>query len=75
MQNSEPHYPNVMPVPTRDDGPGIMRSANGGKTFLSIHGPKSNYHPGGFVYGIKRDKLSPVILCVFRLGKMLIQKK
>jgi hypothetical protein len=47
----EPNYPNVMLMSTRDGGQGIMRSANGGETWISIHGSHNNYHPRGFIYG------------------------
>ena len=47
----EPNYPNVMLMSTRDGGQGIMRSANSGETWVSIHGSHNNYHPRGFVYG------------------------
>ena len=47
----EPNYPNVMLMSTRDGGQGIMRSADGGENWVSIHGTHNNYHPRGFVYG------------------------
>ena len=47
----EPNYPNVMLMSTRDGGQGIMRSADGGKTWISIHDSHNSYHPRGFVYG------------------------
>ncbi|MCF6269799.1 MAG: hypothetical protein L3J41_08820 [Melioribacteraceae bacterium] len=47
----EPNYPNVMLMATRDGGQGIMRSSDGGKTWISIHGSHQNYQPRGFVYG------------------------
>ncbi len=47
----EPNYPNVMLMSTRDGGQGIMRSGDGGKTWISIHGSHRNYRPRGFVYG------------------------
>jgi photosystem II stability/assembly factor-like uncharacterized protein len=47
----EPNYPKVMLMSTRDGGQGIMRSANGGEAWISIHDSHNNYHPRGFVYG------------------------
>ncbi len=47
----EPNFPNVMLMSTRDGGQGIMRSADGGKSWVSIHGNHNNYHPRGFIYG------------------------
>jgi len=47
----EPNYPDVMLMSTRDGGEGIMRSNDGGKTWISIHDSHDNYHPRGFVYG------------------------
>jgi len=47
----EPNYPDVMLMSTRDGGQGIMRSNDGGKTWISIHDSHDNYHPRGFVYG------------------------
>ncbi len=47
----EPNYPNVMLMSTRDGGQGIMRSSDGGESWISIHGNHQNYHPRGFIYG------------------------
>jgi photosystem II stability/assembly factor-like uncharacterized protein len=47
----EPNYPNVMLMSTRDGGEGIMRSLDGGESWISIHNSHDNYHPRGFVYG------------------------
>ncbi len=47
----EPNYPNVMLMSTRDGGEGIMRSMDGGESWLSIHNSHDNYHPRGFIYG------------------------
>ncbi len=47
----EPNFPDVMLMSTRDGGQGIMRSADGGKSWVSIHGNHNNYHPRGFIYG------------------------
>lgn len=47
----EPNYPNVMLMSTRDGGQGIMRSSDGGESWVSIHGNHQNYHPRGFIYG------------------------
>jgi photosystem II stability/assembly factor-like uncharacterized protein len=47
----ESNYPNVMLMSTRDGGQGIMRSADAGETWHSIHNSHDNYHPRGFIYG------------------------
>jgi hypothetical protein len=47
----EPNFPDVMLMSTRDGGQGIIRSMDGGQTWLTIHNNHDNYHPRGFVYG------------------------